>query len=367
MRKIGVDLGTTNTVASLDEDVLGIDDDGGRSLPSVVAFLPTGAVATGRRAQSRRAIDGANTIFSSKRIIGRGFGEALTRHFCEHYPFKVVDTGGGRPAFQTRAGLKTPTDIASILLGRIRERAALLTRDLEVVITVPIGFRDEQRRATVDAARQAGFEDVLLVDEARAAAHAYRFHPEVQGRVAVYDLGGGTFDLSILDCSSSELRVLTRASDPCLGGDDVDRQMADWVAWEVLKHHNWDLKNCSDVEIRLLAECERAKIRLTTDDETRIDLSQVDPDCPLATEGLLIRRRVVDDLCQGLVQRIFASCDDALYRADMRGSDIDAVLLAGGSTHLRVVQKAVEAYFGCTGLMEIEPTEVVAIGASRSA
>jgi molecular chaperone DnaK len=235
-----------------------------------------------------------------------------------------------------------------------------------VIITVPTGFRDDQQAATLTAARQAGFQNVRLVDEARATACAYRSDPDVSGKVVVYDLGGGTFDVSILDCRDSELRVLSRASDPFLGGDDIDRKIADWVAREVLKKHNWDLKNYSEVEIRLLVECERAKIRLASATETRVDISEVDPECPLASEGLLIRRQVLDHLCQELVQRSFTSCDDALHRAGVHAGEMHAVLLAGGTTHLPLVQQAVEAYFGRTGLMQIEPTEVVALGACRA-
>ena len=366
MTILGIDLGTTNTVACIEGQILEVDDAGSRNLPSVVAFLPNGAVATGHQARRRRAIDGLNTIFSSKRIIGRRFGESATRRFCEHYPFDVVDAGGDRPAFRTRAGLHSPTDIASILLGQLRERAASLGEAAEVVIAVPTGFREDQREATLAAARQAGFDDLRLVDEARATACAYRSDPDVTGKVAVYDLGGGTFDVSILECSGPELQVLARASDPFLGGDDIDRKLADWVAREVLKQQNWDLTNYSEVEIRLLAECERAKIRLASATESRVDISKVDPECPLSSQGLPIRRKVLEDLCQDLVRRSFTSCDEALHKAGVRPGDVRAVLLAGGTTQLPMVQQAVEAYFGRTGLMQIEPTEVVALGASRA-
>lgn len=366
MRRMGIDLGTTNTVACVENRVLAISDDGGTILPSVVAFLPNDTVSVGNGARRRRAIDGPNTIFSSKRIIGCRFHERQTQEFLERYPFPVADRGDDRPVFQTRHGNKTPEEIAAYLLGHISARFHALADELEVVITVPTGFSRERRIATVEAARLAGIEDPYLVDEAQAAALAYQDDPDVSGTIAVYDLGGGTFDFSILDCAGGRMKVLAQASEPFLGGDDIDRAVADWVADEVVKGHNWDLKNYSEVELRLLAECERAKIRLATESETQIDLSQVDPECPAAGEGLTIRRAVMDDLCLDLVRRSFSSCDDALRQAGIRAGDLRAVVLAGGTTHLPMIQRAVEAYFGRTGLREIEPTVVVARGGAAA-
>ncbi len=364
MRQLGIDLGTTNTVACFGEEILGIDDGGVGCLPSVVAFLPNGSVATGEASRRRRAIDGANTIFSSKRIIGRRFDEEQTREFRERYPFEVIDSGHDSPIFATRGGWHSPTDIAAILLRCICEPLCDEMRDLDVVITVPSGFGEPQRAATLAAAKAAGFQRLRLVDESEATACVYQAVSSLRGVVGVYDLGGGTFDVSIVECRDSDVRVLSRGTEPFLGGDDIDREIADWVTREVLKQHNWDLSNYSEVTIRLLAECERAKIRLACNEETRIDLCQVDPECPIAAEGLPIRREVMDKLCMDLVQRTFLACDRALGEASVRVSDLEAVLLAGGTTHLPMVQKGVEAYFGQRGLIEFEPTSVVAHGAS---
>ena len=364
MSRVGIDLGTTNTVVAVDDHVLRIGEDGANHLPSVVAFLPNGKIQYGATARRRRSIDGANTIFSSKRIIGRRFGHSLTRAFRERYPFDLVDAGDDQPAFQTRAGLHTPADIAASLLGYVHQKAEPLLEDAEVVITVPAAFKEPQREATCAAALRAGFEQVRLVDEPSATAWAYHTDPEVDGIVAVYDLGGGTFDVSILDCSGATPRLLARTSEPYLGGDDIDRKIADWVAREVLKEHNWDLTNCSEVEVRLLTECERAKIRLSSCRETRLDLSEVDPECPAAAAGLLLRREVMDRLTAELVQRTFVSCDGVLGDAGVRAGDLSAVLLAGGSTYLPVVRQGVEAYFGRVGCADVDPLEVVARGAS---
>ena len=364
MNQIGIDLGTTNTVACHDSEILGIGDGGVGCLPSVVAFLPNGTVATGQGARRRRAIDGHNTIFSSKRIIGRRFDETQTREFRDRYPFELVDGGHDGPLFETRAGRFSPTQIASILLDRIAEPVADEIRSLRIVIAVPTSFGAAQCEATLEAARSAGFLNMRLVDEAEATAHAYQLTSNTRGLTVVYDLGGGTFEVSVLECTDDSVRVLSRASEPFLGGDDIDQKIAEWVTNEMLKQHNWDLGNYDEVAIRLLAECERAKIRLASAEETRLDLSQVDPECPIASEGLVLRRSVMDSLCMDLVQRTFVSCDAAIADAGVKPGDLSSVLLAGGATHLSVVQAGVEAYFGRPGLVEFEPTSVVAQGAS---
>jgi molecular chaperone DnaK len=303
---------------------------------------------------------------SSKRIIGCPFDHSLTRQFRQRYPLEVVDTGGEGPAFRTRAGLHTPIDIAAILLGHVHARVEPLLAELEVVITVPAGFNEMRRNATLEAARKAGFNGARLMDEPSATAWAYHSDPDVDGIVAVYDLGGGTFDVSIVDCGESIPRVLAGTSDPYLGGDDIDRQIADWVAQEILKQYNWDLTNYAEVQMRLLGECERAKIRLSTCQETLVDLAQVDPDCPAAAEGLLLRREVMDRLASQLVQQTFITCDEVLRKAKVRSGDLRAVLLAGGSSYLPVVQAGVESYFGRSGCTDVELIEVVARGASMA-
>jgi molecular chaperone DnaK len=364
MKRIGIDLGTTNTVAALDGRVLHLHEDGGCCLPSVVAFLPNDTIQVGAVARSRRAIDSSNTVYSSKRIIGRRFWEAATQDFIERYPFDVVEMGDDTPAFRTRAGRHTPTQIASLILRHIHEKMQVLGSDVEVAITVPTAFNEVQRGATLEAACLAGFDQVKLVEEPMATVHAYRGSSVARGKVAVYDLGGGTFDFSIVECGDGEPRLLTHIGDPFLGGDDVDAKIAEWVTHEALKQHNWDLANYSEVYCRLLAECERAKIRLSRSEETLVAISQVDPECPMAGEGLVLRRSLLDELVSGLVRRTFIGCDHAMRQADLRGDDLSAVFLAGGSTNLSMVREGVEAYFGSAGRCDVEVTEVVAQGAS---
>jgi molecular chaperone DnaK len=365
MEALGIDLGTTNTVAAIGREVLHLDPR--VFMPSVVAFLPNGLVQTGSAARRRRSIDAENTIYSSKRIIGRTWDDPRTQEFRGRYPFHLTRVGED-PAFVTRAGLFTPTDVAAILLGTIFEKVRTLVPELQVVITVPPGFSEQQREATLAAARKAHLRRAVLIEEPVSTALAYLRRPDGSSerlrRVAVYDLGGGTFDFAVVDCAGREPRVLRSASDMFLGGDDVDARIADWVATEVLKRDNWDITNHPEIQDRLLAECELAKIRLSSEAETRIDLSQVDPELPSASECVPLRRELLDRLSEQLVRRTFVTCDHVLRELGLQPADIDAVLMAGGSTHLPAVKHGVEAYFGRPGRSDVDPIEVVALGAA---
>ncbi len=222
MRLLGIDLGTTNTVASIENYVHAISDTGGITLPSVVAFLPNGTTQIGAAASRRRAIDPLNTIFSSKRLIGRKFSDTQTTEFTERYPLEVVSEGDDEPAFETRAGRFSPTQIASMVLGAVHDQLKHLAWGLDAkIITVPAAFNASQRRATAAAAGLTGLGDVQLIDEPTATAAAYVALPGRVKTAAVYDLGGGTFDFAILDCSRRPPRLLANASDMFLGGDDI--------------------------------------------------------------------------------------------------------------------------------------------------
>jgi molecular chaperone DnaK len=363
MIPVGIDLGTTNSVAARAGEVLPISDDGRTTLPSVVAFLPNGHAQVGEAARRRRAIDSENTIFSSKRLMGRRFDASDTANFRARYPVEMVELEDAMPAFRTRAGLVTPVQIATIVLGSLLKRAGLQTSDSEAIVTVPSAFAEGQRAATLRAASSAGLRAKLL-DEPSATAYAYLSGGFSSRHAVVYDLGGGTFDCAVVDCRSDAPRILGHAGDLQLGGDDIDLRLAAWVTQQVLEKHNWDLANYSEIQDRLLARCEEAKIRLSSERETEIHLSQIDPDCPAADDAVVLSRSLLDDLCQDLVRRSFVVCDDVLRAAGLRPSDIDAVFLAGGTTLLPMIQSGVEAYFGSPGLSEFDPTEVVALGAS---
>lgn len=361
---VGIDLGTTNSVAAVAGRAISVADDGSVTLPSVVAYLPNGHTMVGRVARRRRAIDSENTIWSSKRIIGRRFADSTTAGFCERYDFSLIEGPDGEPLFATRSGNFSPTVIASEVLREISRWVAFSTTASCVNVTIPALFGAAQREATAQAAALAGIPNARLISESTAAVYAYRaLHIEL-GRVLVYDLGGGTFDCAIIDCSDQVPKLMSHASDLFLGGDDIDQNLANWVTRYVLEKHNWDLTNYSEIQDRLVTRCEEAKIALSFAQEATVELSQVDPECPAASEAITISRPTLDQLCEKLVRRTFVTCDEALARADLHPPDIDTILLAGGTTMLPVVQSSVSAYFGKEGLMKVDPTVVVAQGAS---
>jgi len=363
MPLLGIDLGTTNTVVSVDRAVRRITESGRAALPSVVGFLPNGSVSIGEAARRRRAIDSPNTIYSSKRIIGRRFDDSHTRNFIDRYPFEIVEKPGGVPAFRTRAGDFTPTQIATHIFEEVLARIELSPQRCETVITVPASFNDSQRQAVADAAATAGLGYPRLIDEPSATALTYLNASHPCRRALVYDLGGGTFDCAVLDCSNGMPRMLAHASDLQLGGDDIDHELAQWVAGLVLEKHNWDLTNYSETWDRLLLRCEQAKIAMSVTAATPVELSQVDPECPAEDGSVVLTQELLNQLCQKLVRRSFIACDDVLRSAGIAPPDIDAVFLAGGTSLLPVIQNGVEAYFGRAGLIEFDPTEVVALGA----
>jgi molecular chaperone DnaK len=330
----------------------------------VVAFLPNDTVQVGESARRRRCIDSQNTIFSSKRIIGRRFDDGYTRNFMDRYPFEIVEGPDGSPAFRTRAGDITPTDVARRVLVELMRRAGVAPGACDIALTVPASFTAPARAATVEAAAAAGIVDPSVVPEPCAVARAYLDTNHPCQRAVVYDLGGGTFDCAVLDCSGDVPRILSHVSDLHLGGDDIDHELATWVARVVLEKHNWDLTSYSETWNRLLLRCEHAKIDLCVQERAPIQLSQVDPECPVGDDAIVVTQQLLDEICEGLVRRTFMACDDVLRQAGLRPPDIDAVFLAGGTTMLPTVQRGVETYFGRAGFSEFDPTAVVAIGAA---
>jgi molecular chaperone DnaK len=366
MRTIGIDLGTTNTVAAIEGTTIqhAAGSESSPILPSVVAFPPSGAVLVGASAKKRRAIDPRNTIYSAKRLMGQRWLSYAATQFRKHYPFELVEATGGC-AFKTRAGVLTPTQVASKLIDKLFAARETLRSNVIGIVAVPAAFDAGAREATRKAVEQAGVSSVGIVDEPVATAMAYVIARNEHLRyTAVYDLGGGTFDLAIVDCSGAKARVIRHAGDPYLGGDDIDRVLSDWVAEQMLVRHNWDTRSDPEVFDRVVVQCERAKIRLCLADSTSIELRNIDPSAPAAAESIPLDRRKLSELAQPLVSRTFLLCDQVLRDAGLQSSQIDAVYLAGGSTLMPLVRDGVAHYFGSLPRCELDPMEVVAIGAS---
>jgi molecular chaperone DnaK len=366
MRTIGIDLGTTNTVLALDGTVVQhfTGGEGHTVVPSVVAFPPSGAVLVGGNAKKRRAIDPKNTIFSAKRLMGQSWHSYVTAKFRRQYPFDLVEKDGA-PAFKTRLGTFAPHEVGAKLIERAVHELMLDGARVQTVITVPAAFDERARQATRRAGEQAGLLNVQVIPEPVATALAYlTLQGHTARRIAVYDLGGGTFDLAVVESSATGARVLAHGGDSYLGGDDIDNTIADWVSDQVVRRLGWDLRTDTQVMDRLIVQCERAKVRLGLATQTRIDLAQVDPAAPHAAESITLEREVLESLSRDLVSRTFLVCDQVLGAAGLTVRDVDAVFMSGGTTLLPMVRDGVARYFGKLPRCDFDPMEVVATGAS---
>lgn len=364
MQVIGIDLGTTNTVMATKAKVRRLDPHTGVILPSVVAYPPHGGRLVGSAARQRRSIDAENTIFSAKRIMGQRWHSPATKEFRNRYPFKLVETAEGLPAFQTRAGEFTPRQIAAAVLEQVREASQLDFSTTAAVIAVPSLFREPQVAATIAAAKLAGVQHVEIIREpvATAAAHLSR-KPQHINLAAVYDLGGGTFDMAVVDCAKEPFEILAHGGDIFLGGDDVDLGLAQWAVMETLQQHRWDLTSDPEVFMRLVAACEDAKIALAKAPEATLKLHSVDPSGPLHDATLTLTREELAKHASQLVRKTFIICDEVLMQVGIGARSIDAVFLAGGATQLEVVQEGVRHYFGRDVELAFDPMHVVALGA----
>ena len=348
---IGIDFGVTTTVAAFageSEVALVTDADGKSVFPSVIAFSPTGDDIVGDGAKERRIIDPANTLFSVKRIIGESWNSSAVKHFVDQYPFFPLERHDDNlPRFATRKGLLTAVEVSSRILAYVRE---LALRESEgphhAVVGVPSSYSERQRKATIDAVKAAGFEDALCVAEPLAIARAcVRDDRDLAGTIAIYDLGGGTFDLAICEIRKGAVRLLAAGGDEYLGGDDIDRLLADWVVGQVLRRHQWDIRTSPEAMVRLLAECERVKIALSAEEGAAVQLRAVEETELLPDEVVEVEQQLLEELSTDLVRRTFTACDDVLSKAGVTVDAVDAVYLAGGSTQIPFVQRAVERYF----------------------
>ena len=362
---VGIDLGTTNTVVARNFEALYMKGQG-CVMPSAIAYPPSGAMLIGRAARRRRAMDPKNTILSAKRIIGARWHSSYTTQFREHYPYDLIETGEGQPAFQTRAGIISPIDVGAAVIAGLCELTKCPAQDVHAVVTAPVGFDQRRRDATTLAVQKARFATVRIVQEPVATALAYLNRSSLK-HAFVFDLGGGTFDAAVVDCSRYPFRVISDGGDPYLGGDDVDRTIALHVADRTLSRDGWDLTNDAVTFDRLVHACELAKCELSESEQASIAIPSVDPAAPESCGVITITREEVQQLTLDLVRQTFGICDEVLAQASLRARDIDAVFLAGGSTLLPGMRAYISQYFGKRPRADLDPMHVVSLGASLAA
>ncbi len=359
---VGIDLGTTNSLVASVRSGMAVtleDADGAALLPSVVRYLNDGTVVVGEQAKAAATADPLNTISSVKRFMGRGIADICRG--CSRLPYDFADTDSSVPRIATVAGAVSPIEVSAEILKVLRDRAedALGGELAGVVITVPAYFDDAQRQATKDAARLAGLHVFRLLNEPTAAAVAYGLDRGSEGVHVVYDLGGGTFDISILHLNKGVFEVIATAGNSALGGDDFDAVVAEWIAQEA--------GICDEADHgqmrRLTREACRAKETLTTAEEVQIEI-----ECKAGKNwsGVLTRDQF-NQLVDPLIQKTLAPCRRALRDAGLSVDDIEDVVMVGGSTRVPRVREQVAAFFGCQPLVDIDPDQVVAIGAALQA
>ena len=368
---VGIDLGTSNScvcIAEGDRPTVIPNEWGETVHASVVSFLEGGAVLVGNEAKRRMADDPRNTISSAKRIIGRYFFSEEVKRARERMPYEIVEAENHGVRIVVRDQLYAVPEISALVLKEMKELASThLARPVtHAVITCPAYFNDNQRQATRDAARLAGLEVLRIINEPTAAALAYGYGRGLSQKVAVYDLGGGTFDISILELGDDVFEVLSTAGDTYLGGDDYDDRIVDRLVREFRDSTGLDLTQNRWCLHRLKEAAERAKIELSQREEVEFFVPQLckDPSGKVLDLRSRLTRREFAEMVLDLTQRTFKVCDEALQSARLTAKDIDAVVLVGGSTRMPAIQQAVAHYFGKAPLGNIDPDHVVAVGAA---
>ncbi len=372
---VGIDLGTTNSVIAVlegGEPTVITTAEGSRLTPSIVAFTKTGERLVGQTAKRQATINPENTIFSVKRFIGRHYDDAETAEDRSRLPYPIEK--GPQNDIRIRVPVKnqsyTPQEISAMVLAKMKKDAEdyLGQPVTQAVITVPAYFNDSQRQATKDAGRVAGLEVLRIINEPTAAALAYGLDKKNDERILVFDLGGGTFDVSILDVSEGLIEVVSTNGDTHLGGDDWDLAVVDWVTSEFLRDQGIDLKQDRQALQRVREAAEKAKVELSSTMETEINLPFITADMngPKHLQMRLTRAKF-EQLTEGLLQRIVAPFNRALQDAGIKASELDEIVLVGGSTRMPMVQELVRKLTGKEPNKSVNPDEVVAIGAALQA
>lgn len=367
-RIIGIDLGTTNSVVAVVEGgkpVIIPNEEGGRTTPSVVGFTDKGEILVGQVAKRQRITNPTNTIYSIKRFMGRRYNEVLEE--IKQVPYKVVEAPNGDVRVVAQGKEYAPPQISAMILQKLKKAAEdyLGEKVEKAVITVPAYFNDAQRKATKDAGRIAGLEVVRIINEPTAAALAYGMDKKKDQVIAVYDFGGGTFDISILEVGEGVIEVKATSGDTHLGGDDIDQRIQDWLVSEFKKETGIDLSKDRMALQRLKEAAEKAKMELSSTMETEINLPFITADASGPKHLLMkLTRAKLEAMIEDLIQRTKEPCLQALEDAGLKPEDINEVILVGGSTRIPRVQQLVKEIFGRDPHKGVNPDEVVAAGAA---
>lgn len=373
-RIIGIDLGTTNSVVAImegGEPTVITSSEGGRLVPSVVAINPkTNERIVGQVARRQATVNPENTVFSIKRFMGRNHSDPMVKRAVSFVPYKVTSAPNGDIRIFLGRREYSPPEISAMILSKLKADAEAYTGEsiIQAVITVPAYFNDAQRNATKDAGKIAGLEVLRIINEPTASALAYGLDKKADETIAVYDLGGGTFDISILDVGEGVFEVKATNGDTFLGGDDFDQRIIDWVADEFEKEEGIDLRADRQALQRLKEAAEKAKIELSTVVQTDINLPFVTADAEGPKHlNISLTRSKVEQLTEDLIERSIGPCETAMSDAQLQAADIDEVILVGGMTRWPAVQKAVQKIFNKEPHRGVNPDEVVAVGAAIQA
>ena len=372
-KAIGIDLGTTNSCVAVMEGgkpKVIENAEGARTTPSMVAFTDTGEVLVGQTAKRQSITNPENTIFAIKRLIGRRYDDPMTQKDKGMVPYRIIPGPNGDAWVEVKGKKYSPSQVSAFILTKMKETAeAFLGQKVEqAVVTVPAYFNDAQRQATKDAGRIAGLDVLRIINEPTAAALAYGLDKKGSGKIAVYDLGGGTFDISILEVGDGVFEVKATNGDTFLGGEDFDKRIMDYLADEFRKESGIDLRKDRLALQRLKDAAEKAKIELSSTSQTDVNLPFItaDQNGPKHLTMKLTRAKL-EALVDDLIQRTVGPCQAALKDAGLQPSEIEEVVLVGGQTRMPKVQETVQKLFGREPHKGVNPDEVVAIGAAIQA
>jgi molecular chaperone DnaK len=367
---IGIDLGTTNSCVAVmeggDPKVI-TNTEGNRTTPSIVAFTESGERLVGQVAKRQAVTNPESTIFAVKRLIGRKYGSAEVKKDLDIVPYKIVKAENDDAAVEARGKVYSPAEVSAMVLTKMKQTAESYLGETvaDAVITVPAYFNDSQRQATKDAGRIAGLNVLRIINEPTAAALAYGLDKKTDEKIVVFDLGGGAFDISILEIGDGIFEVKSTNGDAFLGGEDFDLRVIDWLAYEFKKESGIDLRSDKMALQRLKEAAEQAKMELSTAMESDINLPFITADVSVPKHlNIKLTRSKLEALVDDLIERVVAPCQTALKDAGLSAREVNNIILVGGMTRMPKVQEKVKQIFGREPNKGVNPDEVVAVGAA---